>query len=83
MHTITVQINNNNALKTLRSLEDKQLISIIDDSEIDSPAIPGAALSLSAFKDWVQGAEKGATVSLTEAKERWAFRRKQLQKLIQ
>lgn len=81
MHTITVQINNDNALKTLRSLQDKHMISIIEDTEIDSPALPGAALSVSAFKNWIQAAEASPTVSLTDAKERWANKRKQLQKL--
>jgi hypothetical protein len=81
MHTITLQINNNNALKTLQTLESKHFISIIDNSELDSPSLPGAALSINEFKNWIQNAEQSTTVSLNQAKEKWASKRKQLQKL--
>lgn len=82
MHTITVLINDNNALKTLQNLESKHFISIIENSDLDSPSLPGAALSLSEFKNWIMDAESASTVSLNQAKEKWANKRKQLQKLI-
>ncbi len=81
MHTITLQINSDDALKTLQDLEGRHLISIIESSNVDSPSLPGAALSLNEFKNWVQHAEQTSTVSLTEAKEKWVSRKKQLQNL--
>jgi hypothetical protein len=44
MHTITLQINNESALKTLQTLESKHFISILENSDVDSPALPGAPL---------------------------------------
>ena len=81
MHTITLQVNNGNALKTLRSLETKHFISILENSNIDSPALPGTPLSLSEFRNWIKDAEQAPTISLNEAKEKWASKRKQLLKL--
>ena len=82
MHTITLQINNNDALKTLQALENKHFISILENSDLDSPSLSGEPLSLAEFKSWIKDAEKAPTVSLTQAKEKWANKRKQLQKLI-
>jgi hypothetical protein len=82
MHTITLQINNDSALKTLRNLEEKHFINILENSDLDSPSLPGSPLSLNEFKNWIKDAEKTSTVSLTHAKEKWAGKRKQLQKLI-
>lgn len=82
MHTITLQINNNDALKTLRTLEDKQLISILDNSELGSPALSGDPMSVAEFKHWIMDAEKTATVSLIQAKAKWANQKKLLQKRI-
>ena len=82
MHTVTLRINNANALKTLRGLEDKHFISIIDSSDTDLPSLPGAPLSLNEFKTCIKDAGQAPTVSLSEAKERWQQKRKQLQQLI-
>lgn len=82
MHTITLQINNNHALKTLKDLENSHFISIIENSDVDSPALPGTALSLKEFKNWIKAAEQTPSVSLTEAQEKWANKKKQLQQLI-
>ncbi len=75
MQTIILQINNDNALKALLDLESKHLISILENSDIDSPSLPGAALSLNEFKNWIKEAEQTSTVSLIEAKEKWAKKR--------
>ena len=82
MQTLTIAINNNNALKTLHELEDKQLISIVHSDELDVPALPGKSLSLSEFSNWVNQAEKAPTVTHEEAKLIWASKRNQLQQLI-
>jgi hypothetical protein len=81
MQTVTVQINNNNALKSLEALADKHFVTIIDKTDIDSPALPGKPLSMSEFKSWISRSEKADTVSLSEARSRWVSKRKQLLKL--
>jgi len=81
MQTLTVQIRNSNALKALHTLAEKHFIKIVDDANLDSPALPGGQLSLKAFKNWVSNAENTDTVDLKEAKSKWASKRKQLQKL--
>ncbi len=82
MHTITLQINNNNALKTIQNLKDKHFISIIENSNLHSPSLSGTPMSLNEFKNWIKDAGQTSTVSLNEAKGKWAHKRKQLQKLI-
>jgi hypothetical protein len=82
MQTLTIQITSDNGLKALHALEEKHHIKIVDDANLDSPALPGAQMSLKAFKDWIAKSEEAPTVSLQEAKSKWAEKRKQLQKLI-
>ena len=82
MQTITVQINNDHALKTLLDLETRHFINILDRSENDSPALPGSGLSLKEFNKWINEAELTSSVSLNDAKEKWAGKRRQLQNLI-
>jgi hypothetical protein len=81
MHTITLQINDERVVKTLQDMERSQFISILENSEFDSPALPGAPMSITAFKSWIGASEQTETVSLTQAKEKWASKRKQLLKL--
>ncbi len=81
MQTLTVEINNSTALKTLENLASKHFITIIDKTDLDSPALPGKALTLTEFKNWINAAENAPSVSLTEAKQTWANKRKQLEKL--
>ncbi len=80
MQTLTVQVTNQNALKALHSLEDKQYIKIVDDSTFDSAALPGNPLSISAFKKWIKDVETEPTISLKDAKRKWEVRKKQLLK---
>jgi hypothetical protein len=82
MQTLTVQVNDQSALKALHSLEEKHLIKIVDDAEWNSAALPGEPLSLKTFKSWIKEAENADTVSLKEAKSKWTGKRKRLQKLI-
>jgi len=81
MQTLTVQVNNRNALKALLSLEEKHFIKIVDDTNLHSPALPGNPLSLKAFKNWIADTEAVSTLSLKDAKQKWASKRKQLVKL--
>lgn len=82
MQTLTVEITDDNALKTLHALEEKQFINILDEFTFNSAALPGNALNLNAFKNWIAGAENTATVDAKKAKLKWANKRKQLEKLI-
>jgi hypothetical protein len=81
MQTVTVQITDKNALKALYALEGKQYIRILENNHIDSPALPGQALSLHTFKQWIGAAENSPTIDLKEAKTKWASKRKQLLQL--
>jgi hypothetical protein len=82
MQTITIEITNNNALKLLQSLEDLQLIKILKEPGINSYALPGGPISEEDFIKWVEYAENLPTISLLEAKQRWATQKGKLQKLI-
>ena len=79
MQTLTVQITNNNALKTLRDLEDKRFIKIVKSPGFASPALPGKEIDLPAFEAWISDSENAPSVSLKEAKSKWAARKRQLQ----
>lgn len=66
----------------MQDLEHKHLIRIVREPNINSYALPGETISEEDFKKWVEYAEDSQTVSLTEAKQRWATQKKKLQKLI-
>ena len=75
MQTVTVEINDVSAFKELANLEKRQILRIIDNSEYDSPSLPGKPLSLSQFKEWIQQAEETPTVTLAEAETKWKINR--------
>lgn len=80
METITLEINDKEALKKLHVLEEKRLITIIRQTTIDSPALKGEPMSIKAFKKWIQDAETTPSISLKDAKAKWAKKKTQLQK---
>lgn len=82
MQTLTIELTDNNSLKALQDLEYKNLIRILKDTDLNSYSLPGEPISQEDFKKWVEYAESSPTVSLTEAKQRWAEQKKKLQKLI-
>jgi len=82
MQTLTVEITHTNARKALQALEEKHFIKIIDELLVGSPALPGKALRLQQFKNWIANAEASDTVSLTTAKSIWLSKKKQLQQLV-
>jgi hypothetical protein len=81
MQTLTIQITSDNGLKALHALEEKHHIKIVDNADLDSPALPGGSINLKAFKEWIAKSEEAPTVSLKDAKSQWAEKKKQLQKL--
>ncbi|VAW18251.1 hypothetical protein MNBD_BACTEROID01-2660 [hydrothermal vent metagenome] len=82
MQTITIELTDNNSLKALQDLEHKHLIRIVKEPDLNSCALPGEPISEEDFKKWVEYTEDSPTVSITEAKQRWATQKKKLQKLI-
>jgi len=69
METITLEINDTGALKKLHVLEEKR------QTTIDSPALKGEPMSIKAFKKWIQVAENTPSISLKDAKAKWAKKR--------
>jgi hypothetical protein len=70
-------------METINSLANRHFITIVDDSRVNSQALPGSPISLKAFKNWIVEAENTSTMDLKEAKAKWASKRKQLQRLSQ
>ncbi len=82
MQTITIELTNINALKALQDMELKHLIRIVNQPDMSSYALSGEPISEEDFKKWVEYTEDSPTISLFEAKQRWAIQKKKLQKLI-
>jgi hypothetical protein len=81
MQTVTVQIKNSNGLRALNALADKKIIRIVEDAALNSPALPGSALGIRAFKEWISATENSPTIDLSTAKTAWLKKRKQLTRL--
>ena len=81
MQTITIELTDNNSLKALQDLERKNLIRIVKEPDLNSYALPGEPISEEDFIKWAEYAENSPTVSITEAKQRWATQKEKLQKL--
>jgi len=82
MQTLRIELTGNNSLEALQELEHKHLIRIVKEPDLNSYALHGEAISEKDFRRWVEYAENSPTVSLTEAKQRWATQKRKLQKLI-
>jgi len=82
MQTLIIELTDNNSLKALQDLENKNLIRIVKEPDLNSYSLPGEPISVEDFRKWVEYAQNSPTVSLTEAKQRWAEQKKKLQKLI-
>lgn len=80
MQTVTVEINKKAAIKALKDLQERQLITIVKDDVADSAALPGEPSGLAEFRAWLKQAEEMPVISLKDAKGQWAAKRKQLQK---
>jgi hypothetical protein len=79
---ITIQVSNDAGFKAIKALEQKKQIKIIDEIDFSRPSLPGSALSLQAFKDWIAKAESSPSISLEEAEKLWAEEKKKIRKLI-
>ena len=80
MRTLTVEVKNNNALRLLHDLELNKVIRIVNEPETSSYALPGDSISINDFKKWIDDAEHSPVISLSDAKNKWEQKKKQLQK---
>ena len=80
---ITIQVSNEAGLKAIKALEQKKKITIVNEREFDSLILPGSPLSIETLKELIAEAENGPTITLHEAKKKWAEKRKQLIKCTQ
>ena len=82
MQRLTIEIQGKTALKALKDLEHEKLIRIVREPDLNSYALPGKSISDEDFQRWVEYAENSPTISISEARERWANQKKKLQRLI-
>jgi len=80
--TLTIELLNSNALKSLKDLEHQHLIRIVKKPDLPSYALPGDPMSVEEFKNWIEYAEDSPSVTLHEAKAQWAAKKEKLRKLI-
>jgi hypothetical protein len=82
MQTFTIEITDNEALATLKALEEKRLIRILSKPRPDLFSLHGEPISDEDFRQWVEFAEQTETVSLPEALKRWESQKLKIQHLI-
>jgi hypothetical protein len=81
MQTLTLEITDDNALKVLQDLQDKHFINIIAKPDFNSLVFPGKPLTTEEFKGWIESRENCSSMSLKDAKAKWAKKKNQLTKL--
>ena len=82
MQILTIELTSSNSLKALQDLEQKDLIRILKEPNVSLYSLPGEPISDEDFRKWVEYAENSPSLSLTEARQRWADQKMKLQKLI-
>lgn len=78
MQTLTVEITNDNAIKMLQDLEEKNYIKILSRPDLNSPVFPGEPLTTQQVQEWMSNRESAETISLEEVKNEWLNKRKKL-----
>lgn len=81
MQTITVEIKNDDALKVLQDLQEKHFISIIAKPDMKSHVFPGDPMTNEQFSQMIEDAENSGSISLKEARAKWAIKEKELLRL--
>lgn len=64
-----------------KPLNKKQQKHVVNEIGYDSLVLPGPPLTADQFREWILSRENGPTISLQEAKARWAKMKKRLLKL--
>jgi len=82
MQTLTIELTGKDSLEALQNLEQRELIRIVNEPDLNSYSLAGEPISDVDFRNWVEYTENSPTISLTEAKQRWSDQRKKLQKII-
>lgn len=82
MQTLTIEITGNEALATLKALEEKSLIRILSNPKLELYALPGEPVSEKDFIKWVEYAGQTETVSFNEAIQRWVSQKMKIERLI-
>ena len=77
MQTLTIEITHKKGIAALEDLAEKNFIRIMEPSA-SSFALPGEPASIKEFKQWINQAEENNTITLKDAKSKWASRKKQL-----
>jgi hypothetical protein len=66
----------------IRSIE-MHIIKVVEANKIiDSYALPSEPLCIKVFQDWIREAEKNDSISMIDAKKKWARKRTKLEKPI-
>lgn len=79
MPSLRVELKVNKALQALRELEQKQLITILNEPDLNSYSLPGDPISDDDFRKWIEYAESSPAIDLKEAKQKWTEQKKKLQ----
>ncbi len=82
MQTLNIEITNDNALQVLEDLQAKDFIKIRANFHLTSSVFPGEPFTIEEFKNFILERENGTSISLTQAKAKWAKKKKQLLKSI-
>ena len=82
MQTLNIEITNDNALQVLEDLQAKDFIKIRANFHLTSSVFPGEPFTVEEFKNFILERENGTSISLTQAKAKWAKKKKQLLKSI-
>jgi hypothetical protein len=82
MPSLRVELKGNKALQALQELEQKQLITILHEPDLNSYSLPGDSISDDDFRKWIEYAESSPAVDLKEAQKRWTDQKKKLHKLL-
>lgn len=82
MQTLTIELTGKDSLKALQNLEQRDLIRIVNEPDLNSYSLSGEPISDNDFRNWVEYAGNSPTISLTDAKQRWSDQKRKLQKGI-
>lgn len=81
MPSLRVELKGNKALQALQELEQKQLITVLNEPDLNSYSLPGDTISDDDFRKWIEYAESSPAIDLKEATQRWTDQKKKLHKL--
>lgn len=78
---IVVELKGRNSLKALQDLEQKDLIKIIKEPDLNSYTFPGEPINEEDFRNWCDYTGSLPTMPLSEAKQLWKDQKKKIQNL--